>query len=512
MDPGRNGCYRANNIVMRPQPPPLRLPREFSIALQEQPFVASACIRTAPFAAYWHHRQIWAGAGKSDMSAALDTHANNGTNVALRASLAGLSWLNFLVALMQTGFGAFLAVYLTTHGWSATAMGLALSVGTVAAMVSQVPAGLLVDWVPNKRVLVAGAILTVTGAALLIAGVPLALPVFTAQVLQGAAGSVLGPAIAALTLALSRQHMLGERLGRNVRFAAMGSAVAAGIMGAVGLWFSGQAMFLLAAASGPAAVLAVMMIRRADLEAAPARTTHRGALPRRARTEPPVPVRQVVLDPCLLAFAGCMALFQLGNAALLPLAASAITRAPGAVFQVVVSASDASWSPLVLTARLSELVVPASIILPQLLAAMLSPQLGRLAHHWARRPVLLLGVAVLPLRAVLLALDGAPELMVCYHALDGIAAAVIGVMIPLVVADITHAHGRFNLALGVVGLAASLGGAASTAIGGTLADHFGEATAFFCLAGVGVLACLAVMFLLPETHPEPKPLRQRRPA
>ena len=62
----------------------------------------------------------------------------------------GLDWLNLFVANIQTGFGPFIAVYLTTQGWTQTSIGLALSLGTVAAMASQIPAGALVDAIRGK--------------------------------------------------------------------------------------------------------------------------------------------------------------------------------------------------------------------------------------------------------------------------------------------------------------------------------------------------------------------------
>src|SRR5438552_6216319 len=54
-----------------------------------------------------------------------------------------LDWFNLFVANIQTGFGPFIAVYLASQRWTQTAIGLALSIGTIAAMASQVPAGAL---------------------------------------------------------------------------------------------------------------------------------------------------------------------------------------------------------------------------------------------------------------------------------------------------------------------------------------------------------------------------------
>ncbi len=425
------------------------------------------------------------------------TNGRNGTP-ASQASLGGLSWLNFLTALMQTGFGTFLAVYLTNQQWSRTDIGFALSAGTAAAMVSQVPAGMLVDWAPIKRLAAAGAVLGIMAAATLIAAVPLRWPVYTAQVLQGVAAAVLTPAIAALTLALSRQEKLGERLGRNVRFAAIGSALAAGILGLVGAWVSLRGVFWLAALCGLPCLVAISRIRTADMETVYLRTSHLAAIPPRYRTTPPKRALEVCRDPKLLIFATCVMLFQLGNSALLPTAAGALARAFGRLPDLVLPAMVPMMAPMRLHS--DDLLVAAWIVVPQLLAAMLSPWLGRYAQIRGRRLVLLIGFAVLPLRALLFASDGSPEVMVAYQMLDGISAAVLGVMIPLVVADITRGGGRFNLAIGIVGLAGGVGGALSTAIAGVLSDRIGEIATFIALGGAGLCACALLAAVMPETR------------
>ena len=384
---------------------------------------------------------------------------------------------------MQTGFGAFLSVYLATHGWSSGGIGLALSVGAVAGLVAQVPGGMLVDAAPSKRQAAAVAIGLTMAAALAIGVHPARLPVLAGEVMQGAAGAVLTPAIAAITLALAHKDTLGERLGHNVRFAALGSVAAAAVMGAVGSWYSHRATLFLAAAAGLAALPALFAIRPADLAAAPRRTDHRAAPPRHLRPRQD-PGRDVVLDPCLLIFSTCIGLFFLGNAALFPLAAASIART--------------GWQG-------TELVVAAGIIVPQLIAAALSPRIGRLAQTLGRRRVLLAGFAAMVVRALLLALDGSPWLMIAFQALDGISAAVIGVLIPLTVADITHHRGRFNLAMGVVGLFMGVGSAASTTIGGAIAQRWGDPAAFVAMGLAGLLASLVAWTALPETRHRGRP-------
>ncbi|MDQ2804233.1 MAG: MFS transporter, partial [Pseudomonadota bacterium] len=168
-------------------------------------------------------------------------------------------------------------------GWLPSAIGIALSVGNIAAIAAQVPAGLLVDAVPYKRLVTAAGIATIT-------------------------------------LALSHSEKLGGRLGGNLRFKALGSMLAAVLMGYIGTHLGAGAVFSVAALFGGLALVCLLMISGIDIDNAPHRTEHPTALPKHARTAPLCRSRELWHDPRLLAFAGCVFLFQLGNAALLPFA------------------------------------------------------------------------------------------------------------------------------------------------------------------------------------------------
>jgi MFS family permease len=91
---------------------------------------------------------------------------------------------------------------------------------------------------------------------------------------------------------------------------------------------------------------------------------------------------------------------------------------------------------------------------------------------------------------------------VAVQALDGISAAVLGVTIPLIVADIMRGTGRFNLGLGIVGSAVGIGAAVSTTIAGYVADHFGSSIAFCGLAMIALCGFVPI-WLLPETPQQP---------
>src|SRR5262249_25418728 len=92
-----------------------------------------------------------------------------------------------------------------------------------------------------------------------------------------------------------------------------------------------------------------------------------------------------------------------------------------------------------------------------------------------------------------------PHLIVLVQVLDGITAAMLGVLVPLIIADLTRGTGRFNLAQGVVGTMTGIGAAASTTVGGYLSDHFGSSTAFLRLCGIAAGALIVVLLLMPET-------------
>ena len=403
--------------------------------------------------------------------------AGNGRRPAAIAArpLPGLDWLNFFIANFQTGFGPFISVYLTSAGWTQGAIGAALSTGTIASMASQVPAGALVDAIRSKRMAAGAAIAAIGVSALAIALWPKFLAITAAEALHSFASAVLGPAIAAITLALVDPSAFGERLGRNARYAAIGNAVAAGVMGGCAYYLGDRAVFLFAAALAIPALAALETLREADLAA---------LRPCRAALDPVQPRPQerswrFLTDRRLIAFAVCAALFQLANAAMLPIAAAAVTKRAG---------SEAG------------LIIAACIVGPQLITALLSPWAGRAAEAWGRRPVLLLGFSAVPIRGVLLACVADPYLIVAIQLFDGFSAAAFGVLFPLIVADATRETGHYTTSLGLVGLAIGGGATLSTTVAGLVADQFGVSTAFSSLAAVGLCATALVWSLMPETR------------
>ena len=393
-----------------------------------------------------------------------------------RASLRGLDWFTFFVADIQTGFGPFLSVYLTTQKWTQVDIGLVLAVGSFASLLGQVPGGWLVDWARSKQRAAALAVIGIGVSALLIALAPTFVTIVAAKLLHVGASSVLGPAIAAITLGLVGHAAVGPRLGRNARFAAIGNGLAAGVMGACGYFVSAQAVFFATAVLAVPTLLALWRIRESDVD--PVRAD--GGISPCSASQQTATLGRLLRNPALLILAACVLLFHLANAAMLPLVGSDVTMR---------------------SSRWATALVAACIITPQLVVAAISPTVGQLAQSWGRRPLLLIGFGALPLRGALLAWTNDPYMIVAVQTIDGVSGAVLGVLVPLTLADISRGTGRFNLAQGIIGSATGIGATLSTIGAGYLADLFGSATAFAGLAASGLFAFVLLLAMMPETKP-----------
>src|ERR1700704_4435588 len=238
-----------------------------------------------------------------------------------RRSLRGLDWFIFFLADVQTGFGPFIAVYLTTQKWTQVEIGLVLSIGGVVALIGQMPGGAIVDAARSERLVAGLAVATIGGCALAYAGWPIFPVVVAAATLHAAASCVLGPAIAAISLGLVGPFAIGERLGRNARYASLGNGVAAAVMGTCGYYLSGRPVVLVPLILAIPTLLALARIREFEIDPAQAH----GAVPRKEPDANATSVLNLMRQPPLLIFAGAVLLLQLANAAMLPIMAGVVT-------------------------------------------------------------------------------------------------------------------------------------------------------------------------------------------
>jgi MFS family permease len=388
-------------------------------------------------------------------------------------SLRGLDWLNFFLADVQTGVGPFLAAALTARRWNPEQVGIVLTVGGLVTIAVQGPAGAAVDALRKKRTIVALAIVGVAIAALAFAfssSLPL---VLSAQVLLGAVAPFLGPAVTAITLGLVGKRLFDVRLGRNNSFNSAGNVFAAVLLGWVG-WHSGnRALFLTVSVLAIPALLSLAFIRANEIDYLRARGARRDGEPGNVSH-----FRVLLSDRVLLAFACATFLFHFANAAMLPQLSEMLARGH---------------------TRAAAPFMSAAVTVTQTVIALTALWVGKTAARIGRRPLLLLGFGVLPIRAVLYTLTSSVPLLVAIQILDGVANSIFVVASTLVVADRTSGTGRLNMALGGLAVAVGIGAALSNVVAGTVAQKLGFNVSFLVLGAIALLAFLALFIFVPET-------------
>jgi MFS family permease len=391
-------------------------------------------------------------------------------------SLRALDALSVFLADVRDGVGPYLAIYLlTVHHWDAASIGIAMSAMGMAAVVAQTPAGWLIDRLFQKRLLLGLAALAVAAGCVLMVLTPIWGVVLSAQVLVGSAASVFAPALAAISLGLVGHRRLARRLGRNEAFNHAGNVGAAVLAGLIGHFIDLAGIFYLVAAMSVASMVSVMTIRERDIDHALAR----GAASERGEPAHISDVRELLADRRIAWFAGSVVLFHFANAAMLPLVGQ------------VLSIHNPAIAPLSMSACI---IVAQCVMIPMAVWA------GRLADSWGRKAIFLIGFAVLPIRGVLYTVSDDPYFLVSVQILDGIGAGIFGVLSVVVVADLTHRTGRFNLTQGAISAAVGIGASLSNAMTGVIVEHAGYDAAFVTLATVAGIALMFFWRVMPETN------------
>lgn len=86
--------------------------------------------------------------------------------------------------------------------------------------------------------------------------------------------------------------------------------------------------------------------------------------------------------------------------------------------------------------------------------------------------------------------------------LDGVGAGVFGALFPLVVQDVTHGTGRFNVSLGGVTAAMGIGAAVSNYVAGSIVVAAGYHAAFLSLGAIAGAGFVLYLIAMPETGPK----------
>jgi MFS family permease len=390
-------------------------------------------------------------------------------------SLWSLEWLSFFLADVQTGLGPFLAAYLASSGWNPDRVGYALTIGGLVTVVTQTPAGAVIDAVHRKRALLAVNLGVLVAGAFLLMGHLSPTSVYSAQFLIGSSGAFLAPSVAAITLGTVGAGAFDKQFGKNQAFNSAGNVFTALLIAYVSYKFGYRAIFVIAALLAIPAAATLFAIDPKQIDYAQAR----GAVEEKRQAEG---LSSLLNDRVLLCFLATAFLFHLANAAMLPQLGEMLSKG-----------RPKAAAPF----------MSACIIVTQLVIAVTAAWIGRRAAAKGRKPLLLVGFGVLPIRGVLYTLTHAAGALIAIQTLDGVANAIFGIVSILVVKDRTQGTGRFNIAAGSLATMVGIGAAASTTLGGVLVQHLGYRASFLGLAGIALLAFGLLWIAVPETLSNP---------
>jgi MFS family permease len=399
-----------------------------------------------------------------------------------RRSLRALDALAFFAPDIQGGVGPFLIVFMAgTLAWDPQRIGTVMFVSALVGLLVQAPAGALIDSARHKPRWIAGAIALIAVCLVVMANWPGYGVILAGQSLIGAAGTLVAPAIAAVSLGMVGRAGLDARVGRNTAITAAGTVLWALGTGWVGHAFGPHAMFFYAVAMALPTMAAAMLIRQRDVDQRLARgadtDADAGVDADTAIVTAASPGRWY--DHRLMVLLGCAFLFHLANAAMLTLVAQKVGTQAGT--------SATLW-------------LSGGVIVTQLVTIPIALAVGRWAPRLARKPIFLAGFAVLPVRGLLYLLADSPAALLSLQVLDGVGAGIFGVMLTLMIGDITRGSGHFNFALGIGAACVGLGAALSNLVAGTVAHLAGYGTAFVMLAGIAAAALTLFALAMPETR------------
>ncbi|KRP59370.1 MFS transporter [Pseudomonas trivialis] len=393
----------------------------------------------------------------------------------LRTTLS-LDSLNFFLADVRDGLGPYLAIYLlAVHKWDPASIGVVMTLAGIAGLMTQGPAGALLDRTRSKRAVIAIAAILVTASCLILPFVSNFSLVALTQAASAVAASVFAPAISAISLGITGPKAFTRRTGRNETFNHAGNAVAALLAGGLAYLFGPVVVFYLMAFMAVASLVAISCVPAAAID----HDVARGFDPaHHTDDEQPSGVTVLLSNRPLLLFAICCALFHLANAAMLPLVSQKLSQ---------------------INLQMATPLTSACIVAAQLVMVPVAWLVGAKADVWGRKPLLLAGFIILPLRGVLYTLSGDPYWLVTVQLLDGIGAGIFGALFPVIVKDLTQGTGRFNVSLGAISTVFGLGAALSSSLAGFVVQQAGYNAAFLTLAGVAAVALALVWLAMPET-------------
>jgi MFS family permease len=398
-------------------------------------------------------------------------------------SLRALDALNFCNAGIQTGLGPFMSIFYTAvRHWHPGQIGILIACQSFAGILTQPIIGKFVDDSHNKRLLTAIAAIAVSLGAVGIALFPSFGVQIAVQLVIGLAVTIFPAATAAFALGMAGEKDLSGRVARNETLTHTGNMVFAIVAGLISVFLALQGIFYAAAVFAAGMAGSVLFIKSDDVDHEAARGGQQdkegeGDQPERKG------FRDLIKDKRILTFTLAVVLFNVSNAATLPLVGEILSKDKA-------GAKNAGWQ------------IAACVFVAEIVMIGVAAISGKKADNWGRKPLFLIAFAFLAVRNGLTVVTHNPGYLISLQALDGVAAALYGVLLTLVTADLAKGTGRFNFLQGAIQSSMGLGAFLSNLAFGFVAKTLGFNVSFLGLAGVAVAGGLLYQFRMPETKPD----------
>ncbi len=377
---------------------------------------------------------------------------------------AGIMPDQFFIADVRDGLGPFLGIFLTERHWSPDNIGILMTAGGLAGLLATLPAGFITDTSRNKRAVLTLLCLLITLSTLLLWFSQQSSVVAVSQIITGICAAFVGPLITGITLGLTGQNGFSAQMGRNEAFNHGGNFVTALMAGGIAWYWGVGGIFLLMTCTTLLTLCALLAIRNGDIDNNAARGLASSA-------SVPVPGFAVLMKNRALFVTGLtLLLFHLANSALLPMLSMRVAAAP------------ASINP--------GLYAAGTVIISQAVMIPVAIWVARRIEHYGYWRLIMLALLVMPVRAALAASTDAPFMMIPVQILDGLAAGILGVVVPSFIVMLLRGSGHVNAGQSVVMLMQGVGASMSPALTGTIAGHYSFATAFSVLSAIALVGVL----------------------
>lgn len=396
----------------------------------------------------------------------------------LMPSLRALDMLCLFLAPLAGGAGNYMALFFSSNlHWSTKKIGILLAVMSIAIGASQIPAGVLIDKTTQLKRIVKIALSFLILGWFSILVFPNFYIATTAQVLIGCACAIFMPAVASITLGLVGFKNFDVRLGRNGVFSHAGNALTAIIVAAClavsGSW-SVLVLFIVFAALS---IISTSRINRECIDYVYLRK-HNDT--------------QQVTHPLLGGFVG---LLKTRDSFFFTVAALLYTFADASMLPLMVQRIASTGS------RSSNVHVPIALFVTELIMIPVCYVAGKKAQM-GRKPLLIISYLFLFIRGFCFSITKDPNILVSLQALDGISAGIFGLMLTLVISDLTKETGRFNATLTTMGMFFTLTNGIANLIFGFTTAKYGYPAAFSAMASCAFAGGFLIWGLVPETLKE----------